>query len=414
MTTCSSQGHAAALLAVQTAPATSLRSVLGDVLARDFGAIASTLYVADYRLTALRALVDRRQANRDEAGPEELGAEEHPIDGSRLGDVFSSGEAAYAPGEDGVAVALPVVARGEPVGVLAFSLPESPDGEARRRLAELAAALGHAWLVARRDTDDFERAARTERLSLAAEIQWDLLPGRGCAGPGFELGGHLEPAYQVAGDTFDWSAERDHLVLSVVDSMGWGVQAALLTSLTVGALRNARRSELSLADQAHLADEAIYGLYGGERFAEALLLRFDHKARRATAVDAGSPRLVRLRGGSIEPVGLDAQLPLGLFEGTHYLEREIDVVPGDRVAILSDGVHAARSSSDEEYGDVALSAALEATRHLRPREAVRRIVADFISFHGGRELRDDAVVVVCDWTAGGPAVARVTPSPPPS
>ena len=394
VTTCSSQGHAAALLAVQTAPATSLTSVLGDVLARDFGAIAVTLYVADYRLTVLRALAGPTLAENEEAARADV-----PIDGSRLGKVFSSGEPTYEPEPGAVAVALPIVARGEPLGVLSFSIPELPGAEGRGRLAELAAVLGHSLLVARRDSDDIERTARTQRLSLAAEIQWDLLPGRGCAGPGFELAGHLEPAYQVAGDNFDWSVERGHLAVSVVDSMGWGVEAALLTSLTVEALRNARRAGLTLADQARLADEAIYGLYGGERFAGALLLRFDHEARRVTAVDAGSPRLVRLRGDSIEPVELDAQLPLGLFEGTHYFEHEIDAVPGDRIAIVSDGVHDAKPVGDATYGDAALAAVLAATADLRPREAVRRIVADLVSFHGGTDLRDDAVVVVCDWTA---------------
>ena len=88
-------------------------------------------------------------------------------------------------------------------------------------------------------------------LSLAAEIQHRLLPGSyTCEAGQFTLAGWLEPAGDVGGDTFDFALERDTLHLSMTDAMGHEVDAALLATVLVGALRNARRAGVGLAEQA--------------------------------------------------------------------------------------------------------------------------------------------------------------------
>ena len=89
------------------------------------------------------------------------------------------------------------------------------------------------------------------RLSLAAEIQHRLLPGSyTCEAGQFTLAAWLEPAGKVGGDTFDFSMDRDTLHLSMTDAMGHEVGAAVLATVLVGALRNARRAGVSLGEQA--------------------------------------------------------------------------------------------------------------------------------------------------------------------
>ena len=95
----------------------------------------------------------------------------------------------------------------------------------------------------RRYTDLFEWGQRSVPLSLAAEIQHRLLPGvlhlRGRAVHARRAG--WSPPGEVGGDTFDFSLDRDTLHLSMTDAMGHTVDAALLATVLVGALRNARR-----------------------------------------------------------------------------------------------------------------------------------------------------------------------------
>ncbi len=71
----------------------------------------------------------------------------------------------------------------------------------------------------------------------------------------FALGGQLEPAYAVHGDSFDWSATARSLTLTLVNGTGHRVDAAMVTHLAVNAMRNARRAGVPLTAQAELTDQ---------------------------------------------------------------------------------------------------------------------------------------------------------------
>ncbi|MEK8109545.1 hypothetical protein NKG94_43555 [Micromonospora sp. M12] len=89
-------------------------------------------------------------------------------------------------------------------------------------LAEIATALAHEVAAVSAGTDVYRTARRTQRLTLAAEMQWDLLPGRSRIRPSFSLAGQLEPAYAVRGDSFDWSDDGQRLWLSTINGTGEG------------------------------------------------------------------------------------------------------------------------------------------------------------------------------------------------
>jgi serine phosphatase RsbU (regulator of sigma subunit) len=359
------------------------------ILAERVGAREVTLFLADYGLSVLQPVTH----------PPDTGAPVSAHDGPQ-GRAFREQspviEVVDVPA--GHLVHLPVTVRGDRVGVLTVLLPaEAATPDIVLQLADFATGLGHEVATAGRDTDLFLLARRTRRLTLAAEMQWQLLPGRGCAREEFTLSGHLEPAYAIGGDNFDWSAGADHLVLTVTDGTGHGIEASLLTSLTVAALRNARRAGVPLADQASLADQAVYAQYGGKKYASTLLLEFDLATGTVHAVDAGSPQLFRQRGGHTERVELEAQLPLGMFEESVYQEQTFPVEPGDRLIVVSTGVHATRSAAGDVFGERVLRQVLSATRSAEAHEAARAVVAGLIEHHGSSELTADAAVVCLDW-----------------
>ena len=121
-----------------------------------------------------------------------------------------------------------------------------------------AHALAYIVIANRRFTDLFEWGQRSVRLSLPAEIQHRLLPGAfTCEAGQFTLAAWLEPAGEIAGDTFDFSLDRDFLHLSMTDAMGHALDAAVLASVLVGALRNARRAGVSIAEQAERASAGL-------------------------------------------------------------------------------------------------------------------------------------------------------------
>lgn len=300
-----------------------------------------------------------------------------------------------------VVVHLPVSVRGDRLGVLSVTLPATGEGalaaEVVEDLQECADALAHEVVVAERDTDLFVRARRAERLTLAAEMQWQLLPGRSCARPEYSLGAQLEPAYAIFGDSFDWSAAADDLFVTVNNGMGEGIDAALLTNLAVNALRNARRAGLDLSDQAYLADQAVHGQHRGSRYLATLLLRFHLPTGNVEIIDAGSPRIWRLREGIVEPIELEAQMPLGMFEDTVYVPQQFKVLPGDRLFFVSDGVYDALSPVGEKYSLRALAKSINATRLLPPSQAPRAVLEELLGHRGSGPAADDCLVMCLDW-----------------
>ncbi|MET7745093.1 PP2C family protein-serine/threonine phosphatase [Streptomyces sp. NPDC005385] len=301
-----------------------------------------------------------------------------------------------------VCIHLPVTVRGDRLGVLSVTLP---GGEHARsclgELTEIAEVLGHEVVVAERDTDLYLVARRKDRLTLAAEMQWQLLPGRSCACPEYEVGAQLEPAYAIFGDNFDWSQTADRLILYVSNGMGEGMEASLLTNLAVNALRNARRAGINLPDQAALADQAVHAHYRGRCYLSSLMLDFDLTSGRVQVVDAGSPQLLRLRNGTVERVTFDAQLPLGMFEETDYVAQEFQVEPGDRLVFVSDGVYEGAAPGGEFYGDAALNRAILSTRLPPAAEVPRAVLRELTDHRGKAAPTDDALVVCLDWRGRG-------------
>ncbi|MEU2490553.1 GAF domain-containing SpoIIE family protein phosphatase [Streptomyces sp. NPDC007883] len=374
----------------------TLLDVVSAALDERYGTAGVELRLADYGMHSLQTV-------NPGPGPGPGETEPVSIHGSPQGRAFGSQEP-YVTEEGGgrVAVHLPVTVRGDRLGVLTVRLASDAFTEADLPDLRLACeALGHEMLVAERDTDLYVLARRAARLTLAAEMQWQLLPGRACARDEFALGAQLEPAYAIFGDNYDWSVSAGHLTMAVTNGMGDGIEAALLSNLAVNALRNARRAGLGLADQAALADQAVYAHYRGRAYVSVLLLRFDFATGEVEAIDAGSPKLWRLRDREVEPIPFDAQLPLGMFEETVYVPERFTVRPGDRLLFGSDGVYEALSPAGEPYGLRTLARTLLATSLLPPTQVPGAVLRELAGHRGAKPLDDDALVVCLDWYGRG-------------
>lgn len=168
------------------------------------------------------------------------------------------------------------------------------------------------------------------------------------------------------------------------------------SAVSAAALRNARRRPAGLLEQANEANRALHQQFGGERFVTGQLLRLDVRARTGAVVNAGHPLPRRIRGGRVEPVELEADLPLGVDPGAVYQVQQLALEPGDRLMLLSDGALEAAPAGGPAYGAARLDAVLLADRELPPYELVRRVIKEIIAHRAG-ELADDVTVVCLDW-----------------
>src|SRR5206468_26108 len=223
----------------------------------------------------------------------------------------------------------PVTSRGEAVGVLELALEDVPAGQTVADVALAAHFLAYVVIANRRYTDLFEWGQRSVPLSLAAEIQHRLLPGAfTCEAGQFTLAAWLQPAGEIGGDTFDFSLDRDALHLSMTDAMGHTMDAALLATVLVGGLRNARRRGVELAEQARLANDALAEQAGESQFVTGLLVRIDLLRATAEIVNAGHPPPLRIRAGEVDQLDLEADPPFGVRLGRAYRVQSLPLQVG--------------------------------------------------------------------------------------
>jgi len=298
----------------------------------------------------------------------------------------------------------PVTERGEVLGLLQLSVRKEPDAEVLSQIARIGHVLAFVVIANRRHTDLFEWGQRSTLFSLSAEIQRRLLPAAfTCEAGAFTLSAWLEPAASVGGDTFDYSLARDTLHLSVTDAMGHGVASALTATLCVGSLRNTRRAGGSLIEQATAANLALHERAtstGTEGFATGLLGRLDLRTGTLALVNAGHVPLYLWRAGSVTPIALPVDLPLGLFQDTVYGSTDLVLETGDRLVLVTDGM------LERNAATLDLVAEISGSRALHPREATRRLT-DQVLRTSGHTLSDDATMLVLDWY-GGHGADRIT------
>ncbi|WP_408646805.1 PP2C family protein-serine/threonine phosphatase [Streptomyces carminius] len=387
--------HTGILAAAETAAPVESVDVVAQELRRRFGATSVSFLITDL---AGQSVV--RLSTAGEVGTGES-IERVPLFGSVYGDVLRTQRLRLADsvdGDGGQRVIAPVTNRGDSIGLLEVRIPAGPSPRTLREISRAAHTLAYIVIANQRFTDLYQWGRRTTPLTLAAEIQHNLLPSSlACEADQFAVAGALEPAGNVGGDTFDYALDRGTLHLSVTDAMGHDVQAALLASLLLGALRGARRAGRDLAEQAERAHRAMVEHSGGA-LATGLLLRVELNDGRVRLVNAGHPWPLRLRDGRVEELGLSIDLPFGVRVPHTYRVQELTLRPGDRLVILTDGMQ------DRGSGTADLPALLADTGHLHPRETVQVLTMAVLDANRG-ELRDDATVMCLDWY--GPEATRM-------
>jgi serine phosphatase RsbU (regulator of sigma subunit) len=383
------------LAAVEAAPPVAAVDVLATVLAEAIGAREVSFLIADFSGRSLIRLGHSGGTGALQLHGKET-AERVPLFGTPHGRALAAQAVEVIDEVEGARLFAPVTSRGEAVGVLELGLDDSPAEQTVADVARAAHFLAYVVIANRRYTDLFEWGQRSVPLSLAAEIQHRLLPGSfTCEAGQFTLAAWLQPAGEIGGDTFDFSLERNALHLSMTDAMGHTMDAALLATVLVGGLRNARRRGVELAEQARLANDALADHARDGAFVTGLLVRIDLTSATAGIVNAGHPPPLRLRAGRAEQLRLEADRPFGVQAGRDYRVQALQFEIGDRLMFVTDGM----LERDAERMDIA--EILTASMDMHAREAVQHLTAEVLRASNG-ELRDDATALCLDWHGGPP------------
>jgi serine phosphatase RsbU (regulator of sigma subunit) len=356
----------------------------------------AVIYLADYGQTRLMPLPYPGMPVRLPLG----------MEGTLAGRTYRTGVPHTGEGSDDGSrrLWLPLSEGSERLGVLEAAVPAADAEDLAPGAADFADLVA-ALLVTRWAYGDvFELVRRVRPMRLPAEIQWRLLPPTTVRAEGVSLSGLLEPWDEVGGDAFDYALNDGRLHLALFDAMGHGLGATLLSTLAVGAYRNARRGRADLRGAYEAIDVAIATQFGREHFVTGLLLDLEIATGTLSWISAGHlpPLLVRHDRQVKLPPARPAT-PLGLrFSDGHPPVHTMQLEPGDRLVLYTDGVVEARRLgqffSDERLADFVVRAS--ASGHAGP-EVLRRLIQAVLEHQHG-VLQDDATILLLEW-AGPPA-----------
>jgi len=258
--------------------------------------------------------------------------------------------------------------------------------ESRKRAAEEARAREEALL----HLQEQER-----EIAEARAIQEKLLPREIPQAAGYELAGAWQSARIVGGDYFDiLSLEEETLGICIADVAGKGMPAALLMSNLQAAVRGLASPSLAPNLLCARLNTLVYRNTATDRFITFFYAQLDGAARRLTYANAGhNAPFVMHRDGTHERLHAGGGV-LGVFEGQNYALGAVQLQPGDRVVLFTDGVTETCGPAEEEFGEVRLLGLLAEHRTLSAHKLQEKILAAAAEFNCGHWTDDATLVTV--------------------
>jgi serine phosphatase RsbU (regulator of sigma subunit) len=242
---------------------------------------------------------------------------------------------------------------------------------------------------------ELRRTEALERdLSIAREVQRELLPRAIPEIRGVQLAGICRPAKAVGGDYFDYLQLGDEqLGLVIADVAGKGVAAALHMACVQASVRSLFRSSADIGELNALLNDHLYRSSSGSRYATLFTGLYDASTGTLSYSNAGHHPPLLLHGDQIVRLS-EGGVPIGLFEGCSYRSDSHRLAPGDLLALFTDGVVETPDASEEEFGEARLIDLLRRHRDLPLEGIIERVLDELASWSGGDEPHDDITLVL--------------------
>ena len=249
-------------------------------------------------------------------------------------------------------------------------------------------------------TADRERIS-TE-LSLATRIQAAFIPHLFPPFPDrpeFSLYATMDPAKEVGGDFYDFFLiDQDHLGLIMADVSGKGIPAALFMMASKIILQSCAMLGQGPAAILTKTNEAICSNNQEQMFVTVWLGILEISTGKLKAANAGHEYpVIREPGGSFALLKDRHGLVIGGMSGVRYREYELQLKPGSKIFLYTDGVPEANNDANELFGADRMLAALNEDPEAAPEEIlgnVRRAVNGFVQ---DAEQFDDLTMLCLEY-----------------
>jgi serine phosphatase RsbU (regulator of sigma subunit) len=239
-----------------------------------------------------------------------------------------------------------------------------------------------------------ERRAAHE-LEIAKQVQARLFPQTFPPLKTLDYAGVCIQARQVGGDYYDFlHLGEDRIALVLGDISGKGMAGALLMANLQANLRSQRIAARD--DPQRLlrsVNQLFYDNTGDSSYATLFFAEYDDRAQRLRYVNCGHLAGLLLRGNdSLERLESTSTV-LGLFRDWDCAIGECRLLPGDAIALYTDGVTESFNSAGEEFGEQRLTEALRRHRELCAQDSLAAIVDEIGQFSPGEQYDDITLIL---------------------
>ncbi len=233
-----------------------------------------------------------------------------------------------------------------------------PSARGRDEVAGLVHAFEAMQSDLKRHLRDLETATASRsrlegELAAAHKIQMSLLPQGGEASEchaGCELWARVRPARSVGGDLFTWFRSGNRLLVAVGDVSDKGVPAALFMARVISLIPQIAEPGVAPGRVMATLNTALERGNDNCMFVTLFLGVLDLHSRELRFASAGHTAPLLLRGGRATELSQETGPALGLAEPCHYPENTLQLRPGDRLAIYTDGIDEAFNERSQMFG----------------------------------------------------------------
>ena len=246
-----------------------------------------------------------------------------------------------------------------------------------------------------------EKERVSTELQMANRIQNSMIPNVFPPFPGrkeFDIFASMVPAREVGGDFYDfYLIDEDHLCLVMADVSGKGVPAALFMMISKVILQSCAMLGKSAAEILVRTNEAICSSNQVEMFVTVWTGILEISTGRITAANAGHEYPAVMQNGSFSLLKDKHGLVIGGMDGVQYTEYEIDLKPGDKLFLYTDGIPEATDKDEKMFGVQRMLDALNKDPGADPRQILENVREDVDDFVMGAEQFDDMTMLCLEY-----------------
>ena len=277
-------------------------------------------------------------------------------------------------------------------------------GDEVEELAESFAQISHKTVeyldTVKRVTAEKERIG-TE-LALATQIQEGMLPHIVPAFPDrkdFDIIGSMDPAKEVGGDFFDYFlVDDDHLGMVIADVSGKGVPAALMMMASKIIVQSVAMLGGTPAEILTKINQAICSNNEAQMFVTIWTGILELSTGKLTCANAGHEYPVFKQPGEDFKLYKDRHgFVIGGLEEAKYKEYVIQLQPGAKVFVYTDGVPEATNAEQELFGTERMMAALNADPDAAPMDVLKNVRRAVDGFVKNAEQFDDLTMLCLEY-----------------